>query len=191
MLPAGPLIAAPSVDTRPSFSFHVSMLCLSFMNRPLSLITHANLCGNLRQWPTAACLSYQPCIRNRCIFDVGLFVLPYVPKCVSGRTHVCVCVSVFPGPAATSQTERLQMHALTHKQRGRAEDLIFSVQIIKVAICCRTLRTILSIFTIITTDLYSLLLLHIYFISPQQFSKYNNTCFICNPVFHRFHRFIR
>lgn len=55
------------------------------------LVMHTNLHCNLEQWPAAACLSHQTCIRNRCIFDVGLFMLPHVYVCAYVYVSLCQC----------------------------------------------------------------------------------------------------
>ncbi len=111
---------------------HVSFLfcTVSFLQQSPShsrlcfhLVMHTNLCCNLEQWPAAACLSHQTCIRNRCIFDVGLFMLPHVHECVNDCVCICLCVfvSVLPGPAGASQTGEMRLHAPTHRERGKAD----------------------------------------------------------------------
>lgn len=95
------------------------------------LVMHANVCCNSERWPAAACLSHQTCIRNRCIFDVGLFMLPHVlecvNECVSLCVSVCLCVfvSVLPGPAGASLTGEMRLHAPTHRERERSLTHIF------------------------------------------------------------------
>ena len=87
------------------------------------LVMHTNLCCNSEQWPAAACLSHQTCIRNRCNFDVGLFMLPHVHESANECVRVCLCVfvSVLQGPAGASRAWEMRLHVPTHRERGEAD----------------------------------------------------------------------
>lgn len=80
------------------FFLHIYIVATFFLNPihphpllPLHLAMHNNLHRNLERWPAAACLSHQTCIRNRCIFDVRLFMSSHVHE----RVNECISVCVF------------------------------------------------------------------------------------------------
>lgn len=131
----------------------------------LHVVTHTNLCCNLEQWPAAACLSHQTCMRNRCIFDVGVFMFP---PCAPVCEWACVDIyvpffSLLPGPAGTTRRERrgcMPQHTRREGQIIRCRTLFLKciifqfcdllvVLITRIVLVCRALLFIFSVFVII------------------------------------------